>query len=82
MVDLVEFPLDPDAPLSSLIYSFGGAEAVAELEPGQILSTATRDCFAGRVRTTADLTQKPLEGARIGADLRERANWRPHGPGV
>ncbi|MDE0121292.1 MAG: acetamidase/formamidase family protein [bacterium] len=55
MVDLVEFPLDPDAPLSSLVYAFGGAEAVAELKPGQVLSTTTRDCFAGRVRTTADL---------------------------
>lgn len=55
MVELIEFHLDADAPLSSLVYTFGGAEAIAELRPGQILSTATRDCFAGRVRTTDDL---------------------------
>ena len=55
MIDIVEFHLDKDAPPSSLVYTFGGVDAVAEIKAGQMLSTATRDCFAGRVRTTADL---------------------------
>ena len=55
MIDIVEFHLDKDAPPSSLVYTFGGADAVAQIKAGQMLSTATRDCFAGRVRTTADL---------------------------
>ncbi len=55
MIDIVEFQLDKDAPPSSLVYTFGGVDAVAEIKAGQMLSTATRDCFAGRVRTTADL---------------------------
>ncbi len=55
MVDLVEFYPDDDAPPSSLVYTFGGVGAVAEIKAGQMLSTTTRDCFAGRVRTTADL---------------------------
>ena len=55
MIDIVEFHLDKDEPPSSLVYTFGGADAVAQIKAGQMLSTATRDCFAGRVRTTADL---------------------------
>ncbi len=55
MIDIVEFQLDMDAPPSSLVYTFGGADAVAQIKAGQMLSTATRDCFAGRVRTTGDL---------------------------
>lgn len=45
---------DPDADPASLVYVFGGAEPVATLRPGTLLSTWTRDCFAGRVRSTSD----------------------------
>ena len=55
MVDLVDFYPDDDAPLSSLVYTFGGVDAVAAIKPGQMLSTTTRDCFAGLVRTPTDL---------------------------
>ena len=55
MVDLVDFYPDDDAPLSSLVYTFGGVDAVAEIKAGQMLSTTTRDCFAGLVRTPTDL---------------------------
>ena len=55
MVDLFEFYPDEDAPPSSLVYTFGGADAVAVVKVGQMISTTTRDCFAGLVRTTSDL---------------------------
>ena len=55
MSDLIEFFPDDDAPPSSLVYTFGGAEAVGVVKAGQVLSTTTRDCFAGMVRTLSDL---------------------------
>lgn len=47
--------IDEDLPPSQLLYTFGGAEAVAEIAPGTIVHTMTRDCFAGLVRSTAHL---------------------------
>jgi len=49
---------DPDADPSTLVYTFGGAAPVAQLRPGTVLSTWTRDCFGGRVRSTADLASE------------------------
>ncbi|MGZ4709926.1 MAG: acetamidase/formamidase family protein [Acidimicrobiales bacterium] len=46
--------LDADADPASLVYTFGGAAPVAAVRPGTVLSTSTLDCFAGRVRSTAD----------------------------
>lgn len=48
------YELDPDADPALLTYTFGGAAPVASIRPGTVLSTWTRDCFAGRVRSTRD----------------------------
>jgi acetamidase/formamidase len=45
---------DPDADPSGLVYTFGGAAPVTSIRPGTVVSTWTRDCFAGRVRSTSD----------------------------
>jgi acetamidase/formamidase len=52
------FEIDEDAPASSLIFTFGGVAAVDSLTPGTVLSTSTRDCFAGLVRSTSDVTSE------------------------
>jgi acetamidase/formamidase len=49
---------DPQADPSTLVYSFGGAEPVQQLRPGEVVGTWTRDCFAGRVGSTADLVSE------------------------
>jgi len=46
----VDFEADP----SSLIYTFGGVAPAVSIRPGTLISTATLDCFAGRVRGTSD----------------------------
>ena len=46
--------IDPEPDPARLVYAFGGVEPVASIAPGTILSTSTLDCFAGRVRSTAD----------------------------
>lgn len=48
------FDHEPDADRANLVYTFGGAAAVAEVAPGTVLSTWTHDCFGGRVRTVND----------------------------
>ncbi|MDQ1719060.1 MAG: hypothetical protein QOE89_3013 [Pseudonocardiales bacterium] len=50
----LSFEPDPDDDPAGLVYTFGGAAPVASVRPGQVLSTWTRDCFAGRVRSAAD----------------------------
>lgn len=54
----VEHAPDPEADPSGLVYTFGGAEPVLALRPGTVLRTWTRDCFAGRVRSTGDLVSQ------------------------
>ncbi|MEW9529723.1 acetamidase/formamidase family protein [Microbispora sp. NPDC049125] len=54
----VSYDPDPDADPASLTYTFGGAAPVMSVRPGTVLSTWTRDCFAGRVRSTGDLVSK------------------------
>lgn len=51
----LDYAPDPDAPASRLVYTFGGAAPVAQVAPGTFLSTWTRDCFNGAVRTIDDL---------------------------
>jgi len=46
---------DPDAPRSALVYTFGGVAPVATVRPGQTVSTWTRDCYNGAVRSTSHL---------------------------
>lgn len=55
---LLRWDPDPDADLSTLTYTFGGAAPVATIRPGTVLSTWTRDCFAGQVRSTSDLVSQ------------------------
>jgi amidase len=58
LLDQLRWDLDEDADPTSLTYSFGGAEPVASVKPGTVLSTWTQDCFAGRVRSTSDLVSE------------------------
>ena len=55
---MIRWDPDPDADPATGVYTFGGAAPVATLRPGQVLSTWTRDCFGGRVRSTADLASQ------------------------
>ncbi len=48
----------PDEPA---LYTFGGAEPVVMLRPGQVLRTYTEDCFGGAVLTVDDLPSKVCE---------------------
>ncbi|GAB3881291.1 acetamidase/formamidase family protein [Terrabacter terrigena] len=50
--------VDEDRPLEELVYTFGGAEPIASLKPGTLLSTSTLDAFAGRL-TSVD--QRPSQ---------------------
>ncbi|MBE3009623.1 acetamidase/formamidase family protein [Microbispora sp. NEAU-D428] len=50
----VSYDLDPEADPAGLTYTFGGAAPVLSIKPGTALSTWTRDCFAGRVRSASD----------------------------
>jgi len=43
----LDFEIDEELPASSLLYTFGGAEPVASVAPGTLISTRTRDAFAG-----------------------------------
>jgi acetamidase/formamidase len=50
--------VDHEADPSSLVYTFGGVAPVASIRPGTLVQTSTLDCFAGRVRSTADLASQ------------------------
>jgi acetamidase/formamidase len=43
----LDHEIDEDLPASSLLYTFGGAQPVASVTPGTLISTRTRDAFAG-----------------------------------
>ena len=49
---------EPDGDPATLAYTFGGAAPVVSVRPGAVVSTRTLDCFAGRVRSTADLVSQ------------------------
>ena len=49
---------DPDVDPARLTYTFGGAEPVAEIRPGDVIDTWTLDCFGGAVRTADDLPSR------------------------
>jgi acetamidase/formamidase len=55
---MIRWDPEPDADPASGVYTFGGAAPVATLRPGQVLSTWTRDCFGGRVRSTSDMASE------------------------
>lgn len=54
-VNDVHYDIDFEADPSSLIYTFGGAEAVLALTPPCRLVTSTQDCFAGALHSEHDL---------------------------
>ncbi|GAA0254217.1 acetamidase/formamidase family protein [Cryptosporangium japonicum] len=49
-----DYQPDPDVDPAGLVYTFGGVAPVASLRPGTVLTTWTRDCFAGVVRSVDD----------------------------
>ena len=55
---MIRWEPDPDADPATGVYTFGGAAPVATLRPGEVLSTWTRDCFGGRVRSTSDMASQ------------------------
>jgi len=55
---MIRWEPDPDADPATGVYTFGGAAPVATLRPGDVLSTWTRDCFGGRVRSTSDMASQ------------------------
>jgi acetamidase/formamidase len=55
---MIRWEPDPEADPATGVYTFGGAAPVATLRPGQVLSTWTMDCFAGRVRSVADMASE------------------------
>ena len=55
---MIRWDPEPDADPATGVYTFGGAAPVATLRPGQVLSTWTRDCFGGRVRSTSDMASQ------------------------
>jgi acetamidase/formamidase len=56
--EVLRYDVDPDVDPTTLTYTFGGAAPVASIRPGTFLSTSTLDCFAGRVRSTSDLSSQ------------------------
>jgi acetamidase/formamidase len=56
--ELIVHEIDEEAPVSSLLYTFGGAEAIRSLHSGDRLRTSTLDAFAGRVHGRDDLVSQ------------------------
>lgn len=42
-------------------WTFGGYDPVRHVRPGEVLDLFVEDCFAGRIRTTADLPSTSIE---------------------
>ncbi len=61
MTEKLDFPIDEDVPVSSLVYTFGGTKPAASIRPGTVVSTSTLDCFAGRIRSSKDLPSQVLD---------------------
>ncbi|BCJ55317.1 amidase [Actinoplanes sp. NBRC 14428] len=47
-----------DATEATIGYTFGGREPIARIRPGEPVRLRTRDCFGGRVTSTADLPSR------------------------
>jgi amidase len=56
-VNVIEYRPDP----SEFAWTFGGAAPVRKVKPGDVLSLWTEDCYAGKVRTEADLVSLVCE---------------------
>ncbi|WP_375426707.1 acetamidase/formamidase family protein [uncultured Friedmanniella sp.] len=57
----LDFEIDEEAPASSLLYTFGGAAPVASVVPGTVISTRTRDAFAGALSTPGQLPSQVVD---------------------
>jgi len=55
MTEVLRFDVDHEGDPSTLVYTFGGAEARAALRPGSVLDTSTLDCFANKIHSVQDL---------------------------
>lgn len=55
------FEPDPELPFEQLVYTFGGHEPVAEIRPGQVVSTWTRDAFNGAISNTDQVSSTQLD---------------------
>lgn len=47
----VELEVDHELPVSELVYTFGGVDPIMSVAPGTVVSTSTRDCFGGQLRS-------------------------------
>jgi acetamidase/formamidase len=57
----LDFEIDEEQPASTLLYTFGGAEPVASVTPGTLISTRTRDAFAGALQRPGQLPSQVLD---------------------
>ena len=46
---------------ASYAWTFGGYDPIRRVKPGEVLDLFVEDCFAGRIRSTADLPSKSIE---------------------
>ena len=58
MTEQLRFEPDAEGDPAALAYTFGGAAPLVSVRPGTVVSTWTLDCFAGRVRSTADMVSQ------------------------
>lgn len=61
MAGVLHHEIDEEAPVSSLVYTFGGVEPVASIVPGTTIVTSTLDCFAGLVDARTKLPSQVLD---------------------
>lgn len=61
MIEKLTYEVSEDVDLSTLVYTFGGAEPKASIRPGTMITTSTLDCFAGRIRSVDDLPSRALD---------------------
>ncbi len=54
---VTRFVQDP----KSYAWTFGGYDPIRHVRPGDVLDLYVEDCFAGRIRSTADLPSKSIE---------------------
>jgi acetamidase/formamidase len=55
---IIDFEVQSDVDISTLVYTFGGAQPVTTVRPGEVLRTSTLDCFAGAIGSTSDLVSQ------------------------
>jgi len=57
----LDFEIDEELPASALVYTFGGAGPVASVTPGTLISTRTRDAFAGALERPGQLLSEVVD---------------------